>query len=580
MTFTRTHTHFIIVFSAITVVALALAGCGMREKPKPDICFSSAATISEKELPGYSTKSLQTAADSLYLNPSTRDRACLIYRIIALRYKEDSGIAGEAAHANLRLWKRYATDFRDIATAMDFLNTAADICETNGLQTAEVDYAYAISYQGMGNHTREAQLYRKALDFYEEAFKKIQTTGETGLYGRMVSNYLTLLYSANEPLSRSKPHLDAYINTFAGKPQEAADCYNLELLDGLTNLQQRRYGEAAAHFRHMRRYTKPEERKQSYMSFLNEATALQQAGRVRDALTVLDSADSISATADDNEMLVSLYFTKSKYWEMLGDSANSNRYFLLYCQVRDSLLSYNQITGLRKAEFSQSMLRMGNRLSELEYKMKVQTVVIIASGFIILLVLVFALIIRNRNRVLHRSNRSLYEQNKEVLAAEKRERTERYRFAELVEELRRNLSDAQKEPAKSEKYSSRKLAGNTKEEIHDAIVNALETRPELFSSDFSLARLSELCGSRQEYVSQVINETFGCNFNELINKYRVREACRRIDDWENYGQFTLAAIASGVGMDSATTFSKYFKKVTGLTPSQYRKNSEIENSKR
>lgn len=579
MTFIRTFTHFIIIFSALTVVALAIVGCGVREKPKPDISFSSAVAMSEKELPGYSTKSLQAAADSLYSDLSTRDRACLIYRIIALRYKEDSGIAGEAAHANLRLWERYATDFRDIATAMDFLNNAADICETNGLQTAEVDYAYAISYQGMGNHTREAQLYRKALDFYEEAFKKIEATGETDLYGRMVSNYLTLLYSANEPLSRGKPHLDAYINTFAGKPQEAADCYNLELLDGLTALQQERYGEAAAHFRQMRLYIQPEESKRFYMSFLNEATALQQAGRVREALTVLDSADSISATADDNEMLVSLYFTKSKYWELLGDSANSNRYFLLYCQVRDSLLSYNQITGLRKAEFSQSMLRMGNRLSELEYKGKVQTVVIIASGFIILLVLVFALIIRNRNRVLHRSNRSLYEQNKEVLAAEKRERTERHRFAELVEELKRNLSDAQKEPAKSEKYSSRKLAGNTKEEIHDAIVNALETRPELFSSDFSLARLSEICGSRQEYVSQVINETFGCNFNELINKYRVREACRRIDDWENYGQFTLAAIASGVGMDSATTFSKYFKKVTGLTPSLYRKNSETENSK-
>lgn len=74
-------------------------------------------------------------------------------------------------------------------------------------------------------------------------------------------------------------------------------------------------------------------------------------------------------------------------------------------------------------------------------------------------------------------------------------------------------------------------------------MDVLENNDELYNSDFSLSRLSELCGSRQEYVSQVINETFGCNFNELVNKYRIREACRRIEDKAHYGQFTLAAFS-------------------------------------
>lgn len=578
MNLTRTHTRLAII-SVLAMIALSLVGCDIHEKPKPDLNTRSAAIIPEKDLSIYSTSSLRTAADTLYMNPASRDKACLIYKIIAVRYKDNSEDAEAAAHANLKLWERYATDFRDVATAMDFLNTAADICETNGLQTAEVDYAYAISYQGMGNHTREQELYRHALGFYDDAFKKIKQTGETQLYDRMIPNYLTLLYSVNEPMTLSKPYLESYICVPLEKTSAERRQYNIELYRGMADLQSGRYSSAAGHFRQMRCFIRPDERKQFYLSYLNEATALQQAGRVREALAVLDSADSISSSADDNEMLVSLYFTKSKYWELLGDTVNSNRYFLMYCQVRDSLLSYNQITGLRKAEFSQSMLRMGNRLSELEYKGKVQTVIIITSTLITILVLVFALIIRNRNRVLRQSNRALYEQNKEVLAAERRERSERHRFATLVEGLKRNIPDSPKEPTKSEKYSSRKLTGETKDEIHDAIVNALENRPELFRSDFSLSRLSEICGSRQEYVSQVINETFGCNFNELINKYRVREACRRIDDWENYGQFTLAAIASGVGMDSATTFNKYFKKVTGLTPSQYRKNSEAENSR-
>lgn len=570
------HTHQVIVTLLILIYALAMSGCGMHNRLEKELDPATAQSVSEKQLSLYSTSSLLSAADSLYESPSGKDRACLIYRILAIRYKDVPDDAMTSVHANMKLWNRYLFDFQDISQAMEYLNAAADICETKNINTAEVDYGYAISYQCMGNHTREPELYRKALEFYENAFSKIKDTGETELYDRLIPNYLTLLYSFNEPMKRGAPYLDMYARLSSGKSSDSERSYNMELNKGLTDLQNRQFTQAASHFRMMRNHVKPEQRKQLYMSILNEATALQQAGLVRDAIRVLDQADSVSSTAEDNEILVSLYFTKYKYWELLGDTANSHRFYILYCQTRDSLLSYNQITGLRKAELSQSMTRMGHRLSDLEYRGKIQTVAIVASTIITLLLIVFILIIRNKNRVLRQSNQSLYEQNKAVLAAEKREREERHRFAELVEKMRQDVAGSAKSVEKAEKYSSRKLTGDTKNEIHETVLNTMENCPEIFSSDFSLARLSEICGSRQEYVSQVINETFGCNFNELINKYRIREACRRIDDKVNYGQFTLAAIASGVGIDSPTTFSKYFRKVTGLTPSQYKKSSDAE----
>lgn len=540
----------------LIVFATAIAGCGTRKRP--DIDADSAVNATEQQLSGFSSGSLLAAADSLYDNTEAKDQACIIYKILASRYKENNDDARISMEANLKLWDRYTFDFHDVSVAMEYLNAAADICETQELNTAEVDYGYAISYQSMGNHTREPELYRRALDYYEAAFAKITQTGETELYQRLIPNYVTLLYSMNEPMRRGDSHLRAYVKTPDNKSSEMSRNFVLELHDGLTALQKQQFTEAALHFRKMRNGLKPEQHKQIYMALLNEATAMQQAGKIREALKVLEHADSLSATDEDNEILVSLYFTRYKYWEMLGDTANSHHYYIMYCQRRDSLLSYNQITGLRKAEFSQSMTRLGHRLSDLEYRGKIQTVAIVASAIITLLLIAFILVIRNRNRTLRQTNRSLYEQNQAVLAAERREREERNRFAE--------------------KYSSRKLTGNTKNEIHDAVINTLENSHELYDSGFSLARLSEICGSRQEYVSQVINETFGCNFNELINKYRIREACRRIDDKENYGQFTLAAIASGVGIDSPTTFSKYFKKVTGLTPSQYKKNSDAEHT--
>lgn len=447
---------------------------------------------------------------------------------------------------------------------MEYLNAAADIAETRGVKTAEVDYGYAISYQSMGNHTREADLYRKALGYYEKAFATITATGETELYDRIISNYLVLLYSMGEPMQNSAPHLEVYMKVPLEGNLDISRKYNLELCRGLTELQAGRHIEAVRHFREMRKSILPDQHKQLYMAILNESTAYQQAGMTTKALEALSYADSISSTVDDEEMLASLYFTKCQLYKLLGDTANSQYYFIQYCQVRDSLLSYNQITGLRKAEFSRSLTRQGHQLKKLEYKGNVQMVIIIASAIIMLTLVAFALIIRRKNKVLSQSNRALYEQNREVMAAEKREREERRRYAALVDELTPN----------QEKYSTRKLADETKAEIYAAIMDVMENNDELYNSDFSLSRLSEICNSRQEYVSQVINETFGCNFNELINKYRIREACRRIEDKIHYGQFTLAAIASGVGIDSATTFNKYFKKVTGMTPSQFKKNSD------
>lgn len=546
----------------------------MHERHETSLDSKAAAKATEKQLTRYSSQALRTAADSLYENAAMKDKACAIYKMIAVRYKDVPEDAESAAHANLKLWNRYMFDFHDVSSAMEYLNAAADICQTEGLTTAESDYAYAVSYQNMGNHTREPELYRKSLDYYEGALDKISKTGETEIYDRLIPNYLTLLYSMNEPMSRGSHHMEAYERTARKKTSLRQHDYSVDLYNGLTALQSRRFPEAAAYFSDMRQNLDTTARKQIYMSLLNEATALQQSGRVRDALKVLDKADSLSSTDEDNEMLVSLYYTKSKYWEQLGDTVNSRHFYYLYCQLRDSLLSYRQITGLRKAEFSQSMTQLGHKLSELEYKGNLKTVAIVASAIIMLLLLGAALVVRNRNRVLKQSNRALYEQNKAVLEAEKREREERLRYALMLESIRRDTAGDFVPQTKPEKYSSRRLTGDIKNEIHDAVLDAMENCQELYSSDFSLGRLSEICGSRQEYVSQVINETFGCNFNELVNRYRIREACRRIEDKENYGQFTLAAIASGVGIDSPTTFSKYFKRVTGLTPSQYKKNSD------
>lgn len=65
----------------------------------------------------------------------------------------------------------------------------------------------------------------------------------------------------------------------------------------------------------------------------------------------------------------------------------------------------------------------------------------------------------------------------------------------------------------------------------------------------------------------MINQLTGNNFNTFINEYRIKEACKRISDRDNYGNMTLEAIANSVGFKSVNSFRTAFKKVTGLFPS-------------
>ncbi len=77
--------------------------------------------------------------------------------------------------------------------------------------------------------------------------------------------------------------------------------------------------------------------------------------------------------------------------------------------------------------------------------------------------------------------------------------------------------------------------------------------------------------SNTKYVSFVINETYGKSFKTYLNEYRIAEACRRLVDQDNYGNFTIRAIHQELGFKTAASFVAAFRKVIGMTPSEYKK---------
>lgn len=72
------------------------------------------------------------------------------------------------------------------------------------------------------------------------------------------------------------------------------------------------------------------------------------------------------------------------------------------------------------------------------------------------------------------------------------------------------------------------------------------------------------------HLSRTINEKLGLNFFEYINQYRIEEVKEKMSKPE-YDRLTLLGIAYESGFNTKSAFNRVFKKMTGLTPTEYKK---------
>ena len=80
--------------------------------------------------------------------------------------------------------------------------------------------------------------------------------------------------------------------------------------------------------------------------------------------------------------------------------------------------------------------------------------------------------------------------------------------------------------------------------------------------------LSKEFGVSADYLSGIINGLLGMNFYDFINHYRVEEFKQMCRD-SSKRKLTIIALAYDCGFNSKATFTRVFKKNTGITPGEY-----------
>jgi len=88
--------------------------------------------------------------------------------------------------------------------------------------------------------------------------------------------------------------------------------------------------------------------------------------------------------------------------------------------------------------------------------------------------------------------------------------------------------------------------------------------------------LSEKLDIPPRELSFTLNGHFKMNFYEFINFYRIREAKLILASKEHLDK-TITDIFHHVGFNSKSVFNVFFKKYTGMTPSEFRKQCQREN---
>lgn len=437
------------------------------------------------------------------------------------------------------------TQYYDYERAYHYSRQALELCEYYGYKD-QLPYAY----MNLGNilHTmnevRQRRDYQaEVLELYRKSMRVCIDQRDWETLMPVMCNVASLLLD-EDSLQLIRPDIDTFLHLDV-PDSVSLKTYTTQLCLGMKEASLHHYDQALGHFDQMEAATDdtPPRERYAILAMMCRSKIYVLTGQTEKAAGQLLRALEQSEQHHAPDVSMELYSKLSVLYEAGGHRQLARDYHYRYLQTKDSLLNYSKLGDVDKLRLEDEMKKV-EELSQKRASQQKQLVLMLCVLSVIVGLLL--LLVRNYRR-LREDHRALYRQNMEALQHEvgERQRMRRYRGSSLDEE--------------------------EKETIASRIADVLENSSKIYEEGFTLNRLAELVGSNYKNVSQVINERYGQNFNQLMAKYRIREACRRLDDTEHYGQYSIEGIAASVGFKSRSNFVVIFKRQTGLTPSEFQR---------
>lgn len=227
-------------------------------------------------------------------------------------------------------------------------------------------------------------------------------------------------------------------------------------------------------------------------------------------------------------------------------------------QIRDSLFNASRFETVKDLAIAGELNKLHEDVRESVRESMLQRRIIVISitaGVILFVALVLLLISHRRLRGAYREIYKSYMEHSSMEG--------------LFPPVKNNPEDGPLPPGEVEDEENDKRI-----RILIKVKEVMENNREILNPEFSVDLLADIIGEKPKGVSHAINVLSGKNFNTMLSEYRVREACRLLSDPEKVKSMSMEGVAESVGYKSRTYFSKVFKDVTGLTPSQFAKQAK------
>lgn len=130
-------------------------------------------------------------------------------------------------------------------------------------------------------------------------------------------------------------------------------------------------------------------------------------------------------------------------------------------------------------------------------------------------------------------------------------------------------------PLQNPKYKNSSLNNNDIEFYKKRIIDAMETDKVFTNENLSLQTFSEIVNIPKHNISEILNMHLNTNFQDFVNEYRVEEFVKLYSDPEN-DHFSILGLATSVGFKNKATFNSNFKKIKGVSPTEYRLHNQKE----
>ena len=519
---------------------------------------------------------LMDMADKDIANGNKKDTALMCYTIVANRYETSLSRKQKVMckDANMRLWSIYFYDFYDYPKCFDCLTRALEIADAGGIEDANIFLGFGCMYQTISEECGDDELGATALSYYQRALSVGLKTHDDKHADMACTDVLAMAHA----LGGLKPITSTWEN-YLQLPENNETWilrrYNKMLYQAFSNVENKQFDDAIKVYnRQLQLIDTTQYSRLIYFTHVEKAKVHAMKSDYRQAIEALKQSERIAVDLEMKDCKLEVYGMLSQYYQRLGDHRLREHYYNKYSQLRDTLTNYQQLASVSEMEFRNELKGMEQEMTDVKRHREVMNIVTLVSLAFLLVLLVLLYLVYKKNRQLTRSNQSLYQKNVEMLRAEEEERRMRRQLQDKEplhpDDIGDNQSDA------DVKYKGSHLSDEDKQQLLARIQEVMDTNQEIFTPDFTLERLATLLGSRYKYVSQVINEHYQQNFNNFLNSYRIKEACKRMGDIENYGNYTIEAISESVGFKSRSTFVSSFKRITGLTPSQYQRMAQRE----